>query len=64
MSGPASLPVTLARQMFASTSFVGIVNSIAVDAYMEILEILVNEFKLYTTHPVSVRMSFEVCLNV
>jgi len=33
------------------TSFVGIVYSIAVDSYMEILEILVNEFKLYVTNP-------------
>jgi hypothetical protein len=29
------------------TSFVGLVYSIAVDSYMEMLEILVNEFKLY-----------------
>ena len=33
------------------TSFVGILYSIATDSYMEILEILVNEFKLYTTNP-------------
>jgi hypothetical protein len=33
------------------TSFVGIAYSIAVDSYMEILEILVNEFKLYNTDP-------------
>lgn len=32
------------------TSFVGIVYSIAVDSYMEVLEILVNEFKLYITN--------------
>jgi hypothetical protein len=32
------------------TSFVGLVYSIAVDSYMEILEILVNEFKLYITN--------------
>lgn len=31
------------------TSFVGILYSIAVDSYMKILEILVNEFKLYET---------------
>ena len=29
------------------TSFVGIVYSIAVDSYIQLLEILVNEFKLY-----------------
>lgn len=32
------------------TSFVGIVYSIAIDSYVEILEILVDEFKLYTTN--------------
>jgi hypothetical protein len=33
------------------TSFVGIVYSIAAESYMQILEILVNEFKLYITNP-------------
>ncbi len=32
------------------TSFVGVLYSIAADSYMEILEILVNEFKLYVTN--------------
>lgn len=34
------------------TSFVGIAYSIAVDSYMEILEVLVNEFKLYNADPI------------
>lgn len=32
------------------TSFVGILYSIAADSYMDILEILANEFKLYVTN--------------
>jgi hypothetical protein len=32
------------------TSFVGIVYSIAVDSYIQILDVLVDEFKLYTTN--------------
>ncbi len=32
------------------TSFVGLAYSIAADSYLEILEILVNEFKLYITN--------------
>jgi hypothetical protein len=32
------------------TSFVGVLYSIATDSYMEILKILVNEFKLYATN--------------
>ncbi len=41
-------PLNMTREWV--TSFVGIVYSIAADSYIQVLEILVNEFKLYITN--------------